>query len=277
MDFITYSEKLGVGFDDTYKQQFFLNVMFNYINGSAIEFPSNYEQAYVSLIGLAYRPVRTNDYRHLLIESLSNIWNYVNRYNDFKHKLSAIVILVNFFKTIGKDRDYEELFEDLTAALDLAHIAYQTETDEDGVFVFPKGDSFLDDGEVFKPLLLLDGFPKTRECFIAALKMYNDLDDSNASRIADQFRKTLERFFQEFFKSDKSLENCKSEYGTFLKDKGLTTELAGNFESILKAYTNFNNNHAKHRETTSKLVLEYLLYETGNIIRLLITLGKQVD
>ena len=274
MDFITYSERLGVGFDDTYKQQFFLNVMFNYIDSSSIEFPSSYEQAYASQIGLAYRPIHTNDYRHLLIESLGNIWNYVNRYKGFKYKLSAIVILVNFFKRIGNDGDYEELFESLTSALDLAHIAYQLEEDEDGVFVFPKGDSFLDDGEINKPLMLLDGFPKTRECFIAALKMYNDLDDSNASRIADQFRKTLERFFQEFFKSEKTLENLKSEYGTFLKAKGLTKELAGNFESILKAYTNFNNNHAKHKDTTSKLVLEYLLYETGNIIRLLITLQK---
>lgn len=275
MDFITYSEKLGVGFDDTYKQQFFLNVMFNYINGSSIEFPSSYEQAYVSQIGLAYRPIHTNDIRHLLIESLGNIWSYINRFKGFKSKLSAIVMLVNFFKKIGNDRDYGELFESLTSALDLAHIAYQLEEDEDGVFVFPKGDSFLDDGEVFKPLMLLDGFPKTRECFIAALKMYNDIDDSNASRIADQFRKTLERFFQEFFKADKSLEHFKSEYGTFLKEKGMTKELAGNFESILQAYTNFNNNHAKHKETTSKLVLEYLLYETGNIIRLLITLQEE--
>ncbi len=111
MDFITYSEKLGLGFDDTYKQQFFLNVIYNDINSSSVEFPWNYEQAYASLIGLVYRPTRTNDIRHLLIESLGNAWNYISRYNDFKYKLSAIVILVNFFKRIGKDRDFEELFE----------------------------------------------------------------------------------------------------------------------------------------------------------------------
>ena len=35
------------------------------------------------------------------------------------------------------------------------------------------------------------------------------------------------------------------------------------------------NNYAKHHNKTSKNVLEYIMYQTGNIIRLLITLNQE--
>ena len=68
------------------------------------------------------------------------------------------------------------------------------------------------------------------------------------------------------------MENYKSGYGGFLKDHGIPAELANNFQTLLDSYTNYNNNYAKHHDKTSLNALEYLLYQTGNIIRLLITL-----
>ena len=35
------------------------------------------------------------------------------------------------------------------------------------------------------------------------------------------------------------------------------------------------NNYAKHHNKTSRNVLEYIMYQTGNIIRLLITLKQE--
>lgn len=99
----------------------------------------------------------------------------------------------------------------------------------------------------------------------------------NASDIADKFRKTLENFFQEFFGGNKSLENYKNTYGTYLKSQGVPKEVSGNFETLLQAYTSFMNNYAKHRDATSNRLLEYLMYQTGNIIRLLITLKQGED
>lgn len=48
-------------------------------------------------------------------------------------------------------------------------------------------------------------------------------------------------------------------------------------EFLLQAYTSFMNNYAKHRDATSNRLLEYLMYQTGNIIRLLITLKQGED
>jgi hypothetical protein len=62
-----------------------------------------------------------------------------------------------------------------------------------------------------------------------------------------------------------------------LKSQGVPKEVSGNFETLLQAYTSFMNNYAKHRDATSNRLLEYLMYQTGNIIRLLITLKQGED
>ena len=57
---------------------------------------------------------------------------------------------------------------------------------------------------------------------------------------------------------------------------GVSKEIASNFETLLQTYCNFMNGYAKHHDKTELNVLEYLMYQTGNIIRLLITL-KQAE
>lgn len=271
MDFMTYSEKLGLGFDDVYKQQAFLNRMYNVINNSEIKFPSGLERIFASEIGLKYSPTYDSVFGTHQIEVLSNAWGYIERFKDFKLQLASIVFLTNLFKVTEK-YEFNYLYEGLIRSLDFSHILYQVEKDGDQIFIFPKGSPILDKAEIQTPLSQLDAYPKSKHSFTYSLKMYNDLNDSNASIVADSFRKSLETFFQEFFNSDKNLENLKSEYGRFLKDRGIPSELSANFESLLKAYTNYNNNYAKHHDKSTKLVLEYLLYETGNIIRLLLTI-----
>ena len=158
--------------------------------------------------------------------------------------------------------------------LNKAHIPFEIYEDKDGMFFFPRGAKELDDALVSAPLEWLSEYPKTRKEWIEALKDYSNLSDTNASDVADKFRKALERFFQEFFSSSKSLENMKSEYGTYMKEKGVPPEVSNNLETLLQSYTNFMNGYAKHHDKTDKNVLEYIMYQTGNIIRLLITLKK---
>lgn len=68
----------------------------------------------------------------------------------------------------------------------------------------------------------------------------------------------------------------KSIYGNYLFKAGIPKEIASNFETLLQTYCNFMNGYAKHHDKTELNVLEYLMYQTGNIIRLLITL-KQAE
>ena len=166
----------------------------------------------------------------------------------------------------------KDIFIFLQGTLQTLNISFELIKDSDGYFIFPKGAKELDDALVSQPLEWLKEYPLSHKTFIKALKDYTSATEETASEAADSLRKALETFFQEFFGGSKSLENYKSGYGGFLKDHGIPAELANNFQTLLDSYTNYNNNYAKHHDKTSLNALEYLLYQTGNIIRLLITL-----
>ena len=149
--------------------------------------------------------------------------------------------------------------------------------DEDGIFIFPKGAKELDDALVSEPLEWLNAYPKSRTAFTKALKAYSEATPDNASSVADKFRKTLETFFQEFFGGGRSLERYVSDhtYEQYLDKCGVPSDMRDEFKNTVNAYAKFINNNAKHHDKTELNVLEYLMYQTGNIIRLLITLKRE--
>nr|MBO4517531.1 hypothetical protein [Clostridia bacterium] len=157
----------------------------------------------------------------------------------------------------------------------LACLQFDFIEDEKKFFIFPKGAKELDDKLISEPLEWLKDYKLSHKAFIKALKDYSEVDENTASQVADNLRKALETFFQEFFETSQSLENCKSLYGKFMKDKGISTDISNNFETLLQLYTNYNNNNAKHHDKAEIKALEYILYQTGAIIRLLITLKQE--
>ena len=164
----------------------------------------------------------------------------------------------------------------LPTELENLNIQYEIINDLDGSFIFPKGAKELDEALVSAPLQWLSNYPQSRKQWISALKRYSEMNQDNVSETVDMFRKALEAFFQEFFGGSKSLENYKGDYGNYLKSHNIPKEISGNFETILQAYTYYINNYAKHHDKANINAAEYIMYQSGNIIRLLITL-KQSD
>ena len=157
-------------------------------------------------------------------------------------------------------------------SLEELNISFEIFSDEDGYFIFPKGIKEFDDKLVSEVLDWLKDFPLTEKAWIKALRQYSDGEPQDASDTADKLRKALETIMKEFFKNEKSLENNKSTCGGYLKCQGVSKDLCNNFETLLQSYSLFMNENAKHNDKTQPVILEYLLYQTGNIIRLLITL-----
>lgn len=268
MRYVDYREKLGLGFNDSDKTKMLFN--------KVIEFLKKANNDYRLQEWLFGR----NDIEYLFCQEVGEN----TCYNDFydiiisfqKEKciagiISKFIVLVNLSTPKGR----KFLIDLLKKYLESLNIPYELIEDEDGYFIFPKGAKELDDALVSEPLEWLSEYPQTQKEWIEALKVYSSLTDDNASDVADKFRKALERFFQEFFGKTKSLENLKSEYGAYLKVRGIPAEISNNFEALQKSYTDFMNNYAKHHNKTSKNILEYIMYQTGNIIRLLITLKKE--
>lgn len=270
MKWIDYREKLGIGFSDQVKAKRLANMVVTFVcHGTANQ---NYEPddyyRFCLMTGIPY-----TSYYNDATKGLEKL--FLGKDLSINHIISYYIAFVNS-QTEKPKSQRKLLLSIFSNFLDELNIPYEIIHDKDGSFVFPKGAKELDDALVSEPLEWLKKYPKAHKEWIEALKKYADFSADNPSEVADKFRKALERFFQEFFKSEKSLEHMKSEYGDFLTSKGVPAEIKNNLEKILDLYAKYINNYAKHHDKAGQNVLEYILYQTGNLIRLLITL-KQED
>lgn len=276
MDYLDYRKKLGIGFNDEEKITYFYTILFNKLDS-------------------------LNSFEYTIPLSLSEYMNYCNdsgvrgSFSDYydsygmryvidslkdaskRSFLTFLVRLVAFMNCTRQSKNACITSDTIKNLIDKcfvkAHIDVEFIKDDDGFFIFPRGAKELDDALVSQQLIWLNDYPKTYKRFSNVLRKYSEKLDS-ASNIADDFRKVLETFFQEFFNQKKSLENMKSEYGKYMKTNGVPAEISNNMETLLVAYTNYNNSYAKHHDRTEENVLEFLMYQTGIIIRFLITLKK---
>lgn len=271
MNYLDYREQLGIGICDKHKFKMFknkINTSFDLLDSINGEIDKGAVYSYFSKIGEVPEYPFSYDDRGIC----RNIQNVQNT----SEIIFKLVALLNSMSDVNSTKFYTFFNDVLYSSLKELKIPYSTIEDKDGIFVFPKGAKELDDALVSQPLEWLSEYPQTRKEWIDALKDYSNLTNDNASDVADKFRKALERFFQEFFNTTKTLENLKSEYGNYMKSKGVPPEISNNLETLQQCYTNFMNSYAKHHDKTSKNVLEYIMYQTGNIIRLLITIEKGV-
>lgn len=272
MKWVDYREKLGIGFSNEQKFHMFKNIITVYLNKFYAHELFNNDDLNKYLLcvgedkGYNYSPVEgvidSINETQTTVELISKMIAFCNTYSPHQK-------LYQYPAEIIKSKDIYNFIRESLIAL---NISFEVIKDNDGYFIFPKGAKELDDALVSQPLEWLKGYPLAHRAFVKALKDYSSATKDNASEVADSLRKALETFFQGFFKGTKSLENYKSEYGDYLKSHGVPAELANDFIKLLGAFTDYNNNYAKHHDKASLNVLEYLLYQTGNIIRLLITL-----
>ena len=276
MNWLDYREVLKIGFCDEEKVRYFTSKVINalkHIKDNATHyFGKDGYNKFCNTIGMVAKPPKSyyTEYE-MAVEILSA---HTRSLEEF---LAYCMAFANSFSDNIFDRYNKADFHNIVKRmLHESKIPYEIITDSDGAFIFPKGAEEMDAALVSQPLSWLSGYPKAYTAYVKALKEYYEATPDNASDIADKFRKTLETFLREFFGNNTPLEKNKVEYGRYLKSQGVPAEITGNMETLLQAYANFMNGYAKHQDATSLNVLEYLMYQTGNIIRLLITL-KQAE
>lgn len=274
MDFIDYREKLEIGFCDEGKFKYFKVKILNFLNSLYDDLDFDEYCCFCNLTGLY---VDWNlQYLHSGNKKLEHCLSLIKRKDTLNEFLAYYMALTNSISLERKETPLtREFFCDaICCMLDESHIPVDLKKYKNEYFIFPKGAKELDDALVSEPLEWLKDYPNSHKAFVKALKAYSDASDDNASDIADLFRKSLETFFQEFFDKTQSLENLKKIYGEYLREHSVPGEISNNFETLLQSYTNYINNYAKHHDKASENVLEYIMYQTGNIIRLLIKLKE---
>lgn len=267
MKWIDYREKLSLGFKDDQKLAMCKNRFRNFLPEVERFYADEALMRYANTIGESYDNL--SRYGTMPIYGAATDIFCSDSLTDF---ISRYIALIHSCKHKDNGKDLGKILEEnLRITLEDYSIPYEVFQDKDGLYIFPKGVEEFDKELVSKTLMWLSDYPETEKEWCKALRKYAN-NEATPSEVADDFRKALERFFQNFFNTQKALENMKSEYGQYLKNKGVSSGVSGNLETMLQQYTNFINDHAKHHDSVSRNVLEYIMYQTGNIMRLLITL-----
>lgn len=272
-----YRKALGLGFDDKQKQSAFINRMQLFFQKSSnIDYSYKNERDFCYKLGIPCLLDNKSVLDFDLDEpsGLARVWQYLMQYrSDFREFLFATVLFINTF--CGEKTQKNLILYALKQALEDSEIDYDLIEDADGSFFFPKGAKELDNGLVSQPLEWLTNYPETKKIFTIALKQYSS--NSYVRDVADNFRKALEMFFQEFLGNKRNLSNNTTLIFKYLGDNNAEPELSSIMKSIINAYDKLNNSAVKHNDTLDKTYLEFIMYQTGIIIRTLIVVKNNKE
>ena len=279
MDWTDYREKLGIGFDDKEKSRLFYSRMSN-----ALDVLISSCDAFVTIT--EYNNFCMDTGTRLNLNVLEN-YQECERFRDcvriirdhetvFNVYLAYFVWFINSLSDAkGRNWNRQSFKRMLLHNLKEAHIQFDLLEDGNKFFVFPKGASELDNALVSEPLEWLRDYPLAHKTFVIALKQYSD--GIYIRDVADNLRKALEAFLQEFLGNEKNLETNKNEICRYLGEQGVDPGITGLFQPLINAYKNINDKIAKHNDAVDAKLLKFLLYQTGVLIRMVLSVKQAQD
>lgn len=274
MKWIDYREKLGIGFNDEEKKQMFSSKISNRLLGTFQKINTKKElvERFERIVTDYYIEIGEAVPLHISVfHFISNI-----SYSDtIVEMVCKYVAFLNILKKSNLEAGYLKFRDLLEKSLLELNIAYDIYEDDDGIFIFPKGAKELDNALVSEPLEWLIDFPNTRKTYIIALKQYSE--GIYIRDVADNLRKVLETFLQEFLKNTKNLETNKNSICKYLGEQGVDAGIIGLLKPLLDSYKNINDRTAKHNDAVEQKLLEFLLYQTGVFIRMIISVSHSEE
>lgn len=282
-DWIDYREKLGVGFCDEEQTNYFISQVCNELYDFLEERKTNHKEYGVIFSGiLDYDAISEEEYSEfckitgtrkkstLFTVPIQEIQSVLENHSfDLFDFLSYFVAIINSLTDREKGIKKAELLQIVDIAFSRSRLKYDLLKDGDKYFIFPGGAKELDDALVSQPLEWLKEYPKTYKTYIIALKQF--AEGIYVRDVADNLRKTLESFLQEYLGNSKNLETNKNEICRYLGEQNVDPGIVGLFQPLINAYKNINDRIAKHNDAVDEKLLEFLLYQTGILIRMVIT------
>ena len=275
MKWVDYREKLGIGFNDTDKYYALKNKLIVGLSLFHSHYTQNDYRLYSMMVGekTSYHPDAIQGVAESIEKHAGSIKAMISKYVAFINTFS----ISKSYNCNWKGRTIpvkNAVLSLLTDSLDELNIPFQMIVDDDGIFVFPKGAAELDNALVSEPLEWLSDYPKAHKTFVIALTQYSE--GVYVRDVADNLRKALEAFLQEFLENDKNLENNKNEICRYLGTQGVDAGIAGLFQPLINAYKNINDRIAKHNDAVDAKLLEFLLYQTGLLIRMVLVVKQSI-
>lgn len=270
MLWVDYREKLGIGFSNTQKYKLLQSKVINLLQ--VIKYDIIYEGN--SYFNFCMMTGRQYDQYHSSFEEIVEVLS--DQDISFHEFIANYIAFVNTYSEVeGNDFGKREYFTNILVNMmreSKIGCEIQNNIDNNEYFIFPQGAQELDNALVSEPLGWLNDYPLARKTFVIALKQYSD--GIYIRDVADNFRKSLEEFLKEFFVNSKNLANNIKEVGAFLKSNGGDSEITNILASIIVCYDKLNNKVAKHNDKVDAKFLEFLMYQTGLFIRMLIVVKR---
>lgn len=277
MKYLEYLKKLGIELNNEEKNEKFRNFILVQLN----EF-----EDWVS--GGVEKAITARFFKENCIYSstfyMSDIISTFKEEEDFNKILVYYSSFLNILKWCVNSlrynidlRIYAEIVSELENAIDKNMFNYRIVKDTNSIYLLPVEIKEMNEKLIIEPLEWLGNYPEIKKQAINAMQTYYNPKNETVAEVVDKFRKLLEQFMQTYFNSKAALKSLIGNYGNKLKEAGVSTEIASEFEKILNLYDMYNNNHAKHHKDAADYDVEYIMYETFNIIRLLLQIEDNGD
>lgn len=145
-----------------------------------------------------------------------------------------------------------------------------------GITVYPAGVRLMDEGLVNDNLTGLQDYPESLKAFEQALSIYLSGDKPKYRNLIDNLRVAIEQLLCKVLNNQKSLENQSKELDDWLEKHNVHKQIRNLYGQFLFGpYTALQNDVAKHGdEELLTDEIEYLIYQTGTFMRLIIQLCR---
>lgn len=221
------------------------------------------------IIGIPFTPNGFSDFER------KSLYEYINRL-DLK-KDDEYVDFIKFLEEIlnydylGKI-DNIELAKELHKAFILSNVKLKIMKDDEEFYIFPTNTEILDSALIFDSLNWLESCKEAKTHFINALKF--EKKEQYYRNIIDELRLCFEFLLKKLFSNNKSLENQKSNLGTYFKDNNISMTISNMYIKLFELYTTYNNDNAKHGDRINFVEIDYIIYLTGTFIRLIMQIEE---
>jgi|WetSurMetagenome_2_1015567.scaffolds.fasta_scaffold22084_2 hypothetical protein len=118
-------------------------------------------------------------------------------------------------------------------------------------------------------LIRLVDYPESAGLYQNALNKLNE--NRNERNILDDLRLSLELLLKSLLNNKKSLENQSNDLGTFLKNKGVSTEVRNMFITLIEYFSKYQNNYIKHNDLVKRDEIDLIVNLTGAFISFIIS------
>ena len=146
------------------------------------------------------------------------------------------------------------------------------------VLILPSGSPLLDEHVINENLLGLSKYKGVSHDYEESLKLLVLNDPQMYRDVVDKQRYVLESLLKQILGNNKAMSNQRDDLGKWLKMKGTHTTIRTNILSIIIEIENYNKDWVRHPKKggyqPSYQEVEYVIYQTGTIMRLLLQLAE---